>query len=177
MVADEIRRQFFELRDGPTQPFNGPPPFSGPPPMGLLPGPFDPLEAMQLGIGLGMEMAAAAAGAAAAAPHVNGPGPGPGMNSAPQRAPDGGLSIAGLVPDFRSSAEAGTPVTVTYKLVVPENKAGRFIGKGGEVRQRAQVTGDGPAGNTRVWSGAVQRAFPRKRSSHEELPVVTPRGP
>ncbi|EFJ47620.1 hypothetical protein VOLCADRAFT_105091 [Volvox carteri f. nagariensis] len=142
MVADEVRRQFFELRDPHVEPTLGPAPaafgFAGPPPMGMVPGPFDPLEAMQLGIGLGMEMAAAAAaGVAGPAPHMGGPvhgnGPMAGGGGGGHVTPNGGsLHIAGLVPEFRSSAEASTPIAVTYKLVVPESKAGRFIGKGGE---------------------------------------------
>ncbi|GIL76382.1 hypothetical protein Vretimale_5937 [Volvox reticuliferus] len=133
MVADEIRRQFFELRELPAEPPLGPPPaafgFPGGPAMGPPLGPFDPLEAMQLGIGLGMEMAVAAG---VAVPHLGAPLPGGGPGGGLSVPPGGDLSISGLIPEFRSSAEASTPVTVTFKLVVPENKAGRFIGKGGE---------------------------------------------
>ncbi|GLI64840.1 hypothetical protein VaNZ11_008142 [Volvox africanus] len=139
MVADEVRRQFFELREPLAEPPLGPPPaafgFPGGPPMGPPLGPFDPLEAMQLGIGLGMEMAVAAgvAGPPLAGPvHGNAPLPGGGSGSGLSVPHGGDLSISGLIPEFRSSAEASTPVTVTFKLVVPENKAGRFIGKGGE---------------------------------------------
>lgn len=146
MVADEVRREFYELRDHSGDPSHAPAQtgfgFGGPPPMAMVPGPFDPMEAMQLGIGLGMEMAVAAAAGVAAggarlgAPmHSNGPLllDGGGGQSAPPQAGD--LAVAGLIPEFRSPAEASTPVTVTFKLVVPESRAGRFIGKGGEASQ------------------------------------------
>ncbi|GIL45090.1 hypothetical protein Vafri_2032 [Volvox africanus] len=139
MVADEVRRQFFELREPPAEPPLGPPPaafgFPGGPAMGPPLGPFDPLEAMQLGIGLGMEMAVAAgvAGPHMAGPvHGNAPLPGGGSGGGLSVPHGGDLSVSGLIPEFRNSAEMSTPVTVTFKLVVPENKAGRFIGKGGE---------------------------------------------
>ncbi len=63
--------------------------------------------------------------------HHGGPVGGPG---GPMGLGDGGLGVAGLIPEFRDPRDAAMAVTVTYRLVVPENRAGRFIGKGGEVR-------------------------------------------